>query len=311
MRSSWRRGPCPAHGGSWPSPSSTPTLAAAALATPSVTRVALVTDCDWLASASGDARGDQPGAAARRLRRLRRRPRPRRGARRGGAILRTVRRSTSSAPSPARPLPRRGPTTPNATRPGCSRTGRPGNASTRSTTTRRTTRCSAPPSPTGSPPSRGPARPVPARTLRRAIGFVVWSQVDAGHGCPVSMTYAAVPALRHDRELAARWVPRLAARDYEPELRPLLDKTGALCGMGMTEKQGGSDLRANTHPRRGRGRRTGPRRRLPAHRPQVVLLGADERRLPHARAGPGRPRPASSCRECWTTGHGTHSPSSG
>jgi putative acyl-CoA dehydrogenase len=82
--------------------------------------------------------------------------------------------------------------------------------------------------------------------LRRAVGFVVWSQVDAGHGCPVSMTYAAVPALRHDPDLAARWVPRLAARRYEPELRPLPDKGGALCGMGMTEKQGGSDLRANT-----------------------------------------------------------------
>ncbi len=82
--------------------------------------------------------------------------------------------------------------------------------------------------------------------LRRAIGFVVWSQVEAGHGCPVSMTYAAAPALRHDPDLAARWVPRLASRRYEPELRPIVDKAGALCGMGMTEKQGGSDVRANT-----------------------------------------------------------------
>jgi putative acyl-CoA dehydrogenase len=82
--------------------------------------------------------------------------------------------------------------------------------------------------------------------LRRAIGFVVWSQVDAGHGCPVSMTYAAAPALRHDPVLAPLWVPRLASRTYEPELRPVADKTGALCGMGMTEKQGGSDVRANT-----------------------------------------------------------------
>ena len=82
--------------------------------------------------------------------------------------------------------------------------------------------------------------------LRRAVGFVVWSQVEAGHGCPVSMTYAAAPALRHDEDLAARWVPRIASRDYEPELRPVADKTGALCGMGMTEKQGGSDVRANT-----------------------------------------------------------------
>jgi putative acyl-CoA dehydrogenase len=81
--------------------------------------------------------------------------------------------------------------------------------------------------------------------LRRAIGFVVWSQVEAGHGCPVSMTYAAAPALRHDPDLAARWVPRLASRRYEPELRPVADKAGALCGMGMTEKQGGSDVRVN------------------------------------------------------------------
>jgi len=82
--------------------------------------------------------------------------------------------------------------------------------------------------------------------LRRAIGFVVWSQVDAGHGCPVSMTYAAAPALRHDPGLASLWLPRLASRTYAPELRPVADKGGALCGMGMTEKQGGSDVRANT-----------------------------------------------------------------
>jgi putative acyl-CoA dehydrogenase len=82
--------------------------------------------------------------------------------------------------------------------------------------------------------------------LRRAIGFVVWSQVEAGHGCPVSMTYAAAPALRHDSDLAARWIPRLASRTYEPELRPVVEKSGALCGMGMTEKQGGSDVRASS-----------------------------------------------------------------
>jgi len=82
--------------------------------------------------------------------------------------------------------------------------------------------------------------------VRRAVGFVIWSQVEAGHGCPVSMTYAATPALRHDPDLAALWVPRLASREYEPELRPVGDKDGALCGMGMTEKQGGSDVRATT-----------------------------------------------------------------
>ena len=82
--------------------------------------------------------------------------------------------------------------------------------------------------------------------LRRALGFVVWSQVEAGHGCPVSMTYAAVPALHRDPGLADRWVPRLASRRYEPDLLPVAEKSAALCGMAMTEKQGGSDVRTNS-----------------------------------------------------------------
>ena len=80
----------------------------------------------------------------------------------------------------------------------------------------------------------------------RAAGFLVWSQVDAGHGCPLSMTYAAVPALRTDPELARLWEPRLTATDYEVGLRIPAGKRGVLAGMGMTEKQGGSDVRANT-----------------------------------------------------------------
>ncbi|MBD0736967.1 acyl-CoA dehydrogenase family protein [Streptomyces sp. CBMA29] len=82
--------------------------------------------------------------------------------------------------------------------------------------------------------------------LRRAAGFLVWSQVDAGHGCPVSMTHAAVPALRTDPALAAEWEPRLGSRVYDPRLVAGGEKPGALFGMGMTEKQGGSDVRANT-----------------------------------------------------------------
>ena len=82
--------------------------------------------------------------------------------------------------------------------------------------------------------------------VRRAAGFLVWSQVEAGHLCPVSMTYAAVPALRANPELAAAWVPKLASREYDFGLRPLAGKRGAIAGMGMTEKQGGSDVRANT-----------------------------------------------------------------
>jgi putative acyl-CoA dehydrogenase len=82
--------------------------------------------------------------------------------------------------------------------------------------------------------------------LRRAAGFVAWSQVEAGHGCPVSMTYAAVPALATNPDLSAIWTPLLASRQYDYGLRPHALKRGALAGMGMTEKQGGSDLRSNT-----------------------------------------------------------------
>ena len=81
--------------------------------------------------------------------------------------------------------------------------------------------------------------------LRRAAGFYTWSQVESGHGCPVSMTYAAVPALRVSEPLASDWVPRLAARAYDPGLEPPTTKAGCLAGMGMTEKQGGSDVRSN------------------------------------------------------------------
>jgi len=81
---------------------------------------------------------------------------------------------------------------------------------------------------------------------RRAAGFVVWSQVEAGHLCPVSMTYAAAPALAAEPAVAARWVPGLASRTYDPAPAPMADKRGLTVGMGMTEKQGGSDVRANT-----------------------------------------------------------------
>ncbi|MFJ4978705.1 acyl-CoA dehydrogenase family protein [Streptomyces coeruleorubidus] len=86
----------------------------------------------------------------------------------------------------------------------------------------------------------------PAGHLRRAAAFLVWTQVEAGNGCPLSMTHAAVPALRTDPELAAEWEPRLTSMVYDRELRPAHLKAGALFGMGMTEKQGGSDVRANT-----------------------------------------------------------------
>ena len=73
------------------------------------------------------------------------------------------------------------------------------------------------------------------------------AQVEAGVGCPISMTYSVIPALRTQPELAAEWEPRFLSLVYDGErLVPAPDKKGALCGMGMTEKQGGSDVRANT-----------------------------------------------------------------
>ena len=82
--------------------------------------------------------------------------------------------------------------------------------------------------------------------LDRAAKFYVWSQVEAGHGCPISMTYAAVPALRTTPELAEIYEPLLTIRDYDFGLRAPLTKRGLIAGMSMTEKQGGSDVRTNT-----------------------------------------------------------------
>jgi len=81
--------------------------------------------------------------------------------------------------------------------------------------------------------------------VRRAAKFYVWGQVESGHGCPISMTYAAVPVLHAQPELASIWLEPLTARRYDPRLVPIAQKSSALCGMGMTEKQGGSDVRAN------------------------------------------------------------------
>jgi putative acyl-CoA dehydrogenase len=86
----------------------------------------------------------------------------------------------------------------------------------------------------------------PGAHVARAAKFYVWAQAEAGHGCPISMTYAAVPALRHAPPLAGRFEPLLSARSYDPGLRPPETKDGLLAGMAMTEKQGGSDVRANT-----------------------------------------------------------------
>jgi putative acyl-CoA dehydrogenase len=86
----------------------------------------------------------------------------------------------------------------------------------------------------------------PGAHVARTAGGLVWGHTEAGHGCPTSMTYAAVPALRAQPDLAKVYEPLLTSREYDPGLRVPAEKPGLLAGMGMTEKQGGSDVRTNT-----------------------------------------------------------------
>ncbi len=90
------------------------------------------------------------------------------------------------------------------------------------------------------------ASPGPGAHVARAAAFMLFAQVEPGHSCPVSMTHAVVPSLRTSPELAREWLPRVFSRVYDPELRDPATKASALFGMAMTEKQGGSDVRANT-----------------------------------------------------------------
>ncbi len=93
-------------------------------------------------------------------------------------------------------------------------------------------------------PSFAWRHPEPGAHVARAALMMLCP--EAGVGCPVSMTYAIVPALRKQPEVAAEWEPRLTVPAYDRRFVPAADKAGALAGMGMTEKQGGSDVRANT-----------------------------------------------------------------
>jgi putative acyl-CoA dehydrogenase len=82
--------------------------------------------------------------------------------------------------------------------------------------------------------------------VARAAHNYLHTQVEAGHGCPVTMTFAAIPSIRTNPALAAYWEPKITARIYDPRNVPDSQKQGVTIGMGMTEKQGGSDVRANT-----------------------------------------------------------------
>jgi putative acyl-CoA dehydrogenase len=89
-------------------------------------------------------------------------------------------------------------------------------------------------------------RPQAGAHVARVAKHYLMTQVEAGHLCPITMTFAAMPALRMQPEIAAEWGPRIASRHYDPSFRPAPDKAGCTMGMAMTEKQGGSDVRANT-----------------------------------------------------------------
>ncbi len=91
---------------------------------------------------------------------------------------------------------------------------------------------------TGGAPSLG-------RNVARLAGLYLMVQVEAGHMCPITMTNAAVPALQAQPDLAAQWMPRILSRSYDPSFRPSEQKNGVTFGMGMTEKQGGTDVRSN------------------------------------------------------------------
>src|SRR5580658_2438074 len=89
-------------------------------------------------------------------------------------------------------------------------------------------------------------RATPGAHVARAAGYLMQAQVECGTLCPTTMTYGAIAAMRRDARLARDWVPRLLTREYDPRDIPIAHKRGGLIGMGMTEKQGGSDVRANT-----------------------------------------------------------------
>jgi putative acyl-CoA dehydrogenase len=88
--------------------------------------------------------------------------------------------------------------------------------------------------------------PGPGAHAARAAKSYLHSQVEAGHGCPITMTFAAVPALRLQPDLASMWEPKVTARIYDPRNVPVELKQGVTIGMAMTEKQGGSDVRSNS-----------------------------------------------------------------
>jgi putative acyl-CoA dehydrogenase len=90
------------------------------------------------------------------------------------------------------------------------------------------------------------AKPLPGANVVRSAGCYMASQMEAGHQCPITMTNAAVPTLLSQPEIAAEWLPKILTRDYDKSFKPAAAKRAVTIGMGMTEKQGGTDVRANS-----------------------------------------------------------------
>ena len=86
----------------------------------------------------------------------------------------------------------------------------------------------------------------PSPHVQRAAAFMLFTELEPSILCPISMTYAVTPALRSNAAIHSDWGPKLASLWYDPALKPWSEKPGVTMGMGMTEKQGGSDVRANT-----------------------------------------------------------------
>jgi putative acyl-CoA dehydrogenase len=94
--------------------------------------------------------------------------------------------------------------------------------------------------------AEGAAVPQAGSNVARSAGCYMAAQMEAGHQCPITMTNAAISTLRLEPALAAFWIPKILARAYDKSFRPASAKAGVTIGMGMTEKQGGTDVRANT-----------------------------------------------------------------
>ena len=123
------------------------------------------------------------------------------------------------------------------------------------------------------------AKPQAGAHVARAAGTYMLNQIESGVYCPLAMTYGSVPTLRHAPAIAAEWLPRIFARDYDRRFRPAQEKTAALHRHGH-DREPGRLGPAHQYDARGARRR----RQLPPHRPQMVPVGADVRRLPGAGA---------------------------